>query len=192
MGSATDILFGKTRQAVLARLYDVPVKTYYLRELSRQTGISVGALQKELRTLLGADLIVSEKDGNRVSYRANTSHPVYPELLALVRKTCGIRSMIRRALEPLEEHIRFAAIYGSMARQAEHARSDIDLLVVGDISLGSLLDVLQPLEDVFAREISVRLFSPDEFRRKLEDRDRFVAGVVNGPLEILMGELDDA
>jgi len=192
MGSATDILFGKTRQAVLARLYDVPVKTYYLRELSRQTGISVGALQKELRTLLGADLIVSEKDGNRVSYRANTSHPVYPELLALVRKTYGVRSMIRRALEPLEDHIRLAAIYGSTARQAEHARSDIDLLVVGDISLGSLLDVLQPLEDVFAREISVRLYSPDEFRRKLEDRDRFVTGVVNGPLDILMGELDDA
>lgn len=192
MKDATDILFGKTRQVVLARLYDVPVTKYYLRELSRQTGISAGALQKELRTLLGADLIVSEKDGNRVSYSSNTSHPIYPELLALVRKTCGVRTMIRNAFASLEEHVRFAAIYGSTAKHTDHAKSDIDLLVVGDLSLARILDVLHPLEDVFAREISVRLYSPDDFRQRLNDRQGFITGVINGPLDVLIGNLNDA
>ena len=192
MRNATDILFGKTRQEVLARLYDVPVNKYYLRELSRQTSISAGALQKELRTLLGADLIVSEKDGNRVSYSANTSHPIYPELLALVRKTCGVRTMIRNTLAPLEEHIRLAAIYGSTAKHTDHAKSDIDLLVVGNLSLARVLDVLHPLEEVFAREISVRLYSPDDFRQSLNDRQGFITGVINGPLDVLIGDLNDA
>jgi predicted nucleotidyltransferase len=192
MRSATDILFGKTRQAVLARLYDVPVGKYYLRELSRQTGISTGALQKELKTLLGADLIVSENDGNRVSYSANTSHPIYHELVALVRKTCGVRHMIKYALAPLEEHIKLAAIYGSTAKHTDHASSDIDLLVVGDLSLAMVLDVLHPLEGVFAREISLRLYSPEEFRQKLNEQQGFITGVINGPLDLLIGKLNDA
>jgi predicted nucleotidyltransferase len=192
MRNATDILFGKTRQAVLARLYDASSERYYLRELSRQTGISTGALQKELKALLGADLIVSEQDGNRVSYRANAAHPIYPELVALVKKTCGVPHMIKRALEPLKEHIRFAAIYGSMAKHTDHARSDIDLLVVGDLSLARVLGVLQPLEEAFAREISLRLYSPEDFQKRLDDQEGFVTGVINGPLDILTGAVNDA
>jgi predicted nucleotidyltransferase len=192
MGSATDILFGKTRQAILARLFDEPVQSFYLRELSRQTGISPGALQQELKKLHKADLIIREKDGNRVSYSANATHPIYHELVALVRKTCGVRRMIKHALDPLAEKIDFAAIYGSTAKHTEHAGSDIDLLVVGDLTLAMALETLQPLEAVFAREINLRLYRPDDFRQKLNDRQGFLTGVINGPLDILIGQISDA
>ena len=191
MGSATDILFGKTRQAILARLFDEPIQGFYLRELSRQSGISPGALQQELKKLHKADLITREKDGNRVSYRANAAHPIYHELVALVRKTCGVRRMIKNALDPLAEKIVFAAVYGSTAKHTEHAGSDIDLLVVGNLTLAMALETLQPLEEIFAREINLRLYSPDDFRQKLNEQQGFLTGVINGPLDILIGQISD-
>lgn len=192
MAGATDILFGKTRQAVLARLFDEPVQSYYLREISRQSGISPGALGQELKKLHEADLIIREQDGNRVSFSANTAHPIYHELVALVRKTCGMRRMIQHALAPLSERIVFAAIYGSIAKHADHADSDIDLLVVGELTLAKILEALQPLEAVFAREINLRLYRPDDFQQKLKDRQGFLTGVINGPLDILIGQINDA
>lgn len=192
MSNATDILFGKTRQAILARLFAEPVENFYLREISRQSGISPGALQQELKQLVKADLIIRQKDGNRVSYSANTAHPIYHELVALVRKTCGVQSMIQHALAPLAKQIDLAAIYGSTAKHTDHAGSDIDLLVVGELTLAKILETIQPLEAVFAREINLRLYRPDDFQQKLKDRQGFLTGVINGPLDILIGQINDA
>lgn len=192
MSNATDVLFGKTRQAVLARLFDLPERSYYLRELSRLSGISPGALQYELKQLHEADLVVRVKDGNRIAYRANSSHPIYPELQKLVHKTCGLANHIQGALEPLAGQISLAALYGSMAKHADHAHSDIDLLIVGEISLSQILDAVSPLESVFDREISVRIFHPDDFRQRRLEKQSFVQGVLNGPLEVLIGQIDDA
>lgn len=192
MSNATDVLFGKTRQAVLARLFDLPERSFYLRELSRLSGISPGALQQELKQLHEADLILRIQDGNRVVYRANTEHPIYPELSQLVRKTCGLTHQIQRVLEPLANKITFAAVYGSTAKHSDHARSDIDLLVVGEIGLSQILEAVSPLEAVFGREINVRIFCPDDFQQRRLEKQPFLQGVLSGPLEILIGHIDDA
>ena len=72
MDSAAAVLFGKTRQAVLALLFDQPGASYYLRAMSRMSGIAPGPLQHELTHLHTADLVVRSQDGNRVTYQANT------------------------------------------------------------------------------------------------------------------------
>ena len=192
MAIATDILFGKTRQVILARLFAEPVESFYLREISRQSSIEDGVKELELKQLVNADLIIRKKDGNRISYSANTAHPIYNELVALVRKTCGVQSMIHHALAPLAEQINLAAIYGSTAKNTDHANSDIDLLVVGELSLAKILEALQPLETAFAREISPRLYHPDDYQQKIKDRQGFLTGIINGPLDVLIGHVNDA
>lgn len=191
MISATDLLFGKTRQAILSRLFDVPVSSFYVRELSRHTGISPGALQHELKQLVAADLILREQDGNRVIYRANTTHPIYPDLLNLVRKTCGLPRQIKNALEPLADNIECAAIYGSTAKHKDHSRSDVDLLIVGQVSLAQVLDAVSPLESMFNREINVRVYDSEQFRQLRHEQQPFVQAVLTGPLDILMGVIND-
>ena len=98
--SAASILFGKTRQAVLALLLTHPEQDFYLREIARMTGVSTGALQHELSSLLRADLIARAKSGNRINYRANSDHPIYAELRAIVEKTSGAPELLRQALAP--------------------------------------------------------------------------------------------
>lgn len=181
-------LFGKTRQAVLVQLFEQPDSPLYLREMSRRTGISPGALQHEVNQLLKADLILREEDGNRVAYRANTAHPIFGELQGIVLKTCGLPPRIRRALAPLAESIDFAAIYGSVAKGTSHARSDVDLLVVGNMRLQELLAHLHPVEQLASREISVRLYSPEDFAGRRQKGDAFITGVLSGPVIQLVGK----
>lgn len=192
MDNATAVLFGKTRQAVLARLFEQPDKPCYLRELSRHTGISTGALQQELMQLYKADLLLRTEDGNRVLYRANTAHPLFPELLSIVHKTCGLPAQIKAALHPIAGNITYAAIYGSVAKGGEHARSDVDILIVGTLSFEQAIQAIAPIEEQIGREISLRLFSPEEFRTKRGAGDSFIRSVLGGEHIDLLGTVDDA
>ncbi len=190
--SAAAVLFGKTRQAVLGLLYEQPDQGRYLRELARLTGISSGALQHELTRLLAADLVTREADGNRVSYKANTAHPIFAELQSIIRKTCGLPSQLKTALAPLAERISFATLYGSVAKGTEHAHSDADLLLVGNVGLADALRELAPLESKIGREISVRVYDRDDFRRRRQQGEAFLTRVLTGPMTVLLGSPDGA
>jgi predicted nucleotidyltransferase len=185
-------LFGKTRRAVLARLFLEPQREYRLRELARLAGISAGSVQQELRQLVAADLALRRESGTQVTYRANTASPVFGELRALVEKTSGIEQLLRRALEPAARRIRLALIYGSIARGTNRATSDLDLLVVGTLGFEELLRLLGPAEKKIGREVSPRLYSEQEFRDRRKRGDRFLTAVLRGPRVMLLGELDDA
>lgn len=183
-------LFGKTRRAVLARLFLEPQREYRLRELARLAGISAGSVQQELRQLVAADLALRRESGAQVTYRANMASPVFGELRALVEKTSGIEQLLRRALEPAARRIRLALIYGSIARGTNRATSDLDLLVVGSIGFEELLRLLGPAEKKIGREVSPRLYSEQEFRERRRRGDRFLSAVLRGPRVMLLGELD--
>ncbi len=192
METTASVLFGKTRQAVLAALFTVAGDRAYLRELARRTGIGPGPLQYELSRLVAADLVTRSRDGNRVVYQANTAHPAFHELRGLVLKTCGLPEQLGCALRPLGDDISLALVFGSVAKGTSHGKSDVDLLVVGSVKLESLLAVLEPVERQLGREISVRLFKPAELRKRRAAKDRFLSGVLAGPTIPVIGAVDDA
>ena len=190
MDPAASVLFGKTRQAVLTSLFERGSKGVYVRELERQTGISTGALHHELQKLTEADLIEKDNDGNRVIYRINESHPISAELRGIIEKTVGLPAQLRRVLSDLESVIRYAAIFGSTARGTSHSGSDIDLLVVGELSPSQVIERIQPLEERLQRDIGFRLYTPQEFEQRRQ-QDPFLTKVLNRPLIPLMGTVDD-
>lgn len=192
MERAAATLFGKTRRAVLAKLFLEPQREYRLRELARLTGISSGTVQYELRQLAAAALVRRTQRNDLITYRANADSPIFAELRAIVEKTSGIGDLVRQALSPAAGRIRLAFIYGSIAKGINRARSDLDLLVVGTISFGELVRSLQPAEEKIGREISPRLFSGTEFRRRLRHRDRFLTSIMQEPKIVLLGDIDDA
>lgn len=80
-------LLGETRTAVLAALLMRPEQALHVRELQRITGISSGALHRELTALGRYGVLLREGVGRQVMYRANPDHPLLPELTGLVCKT---------------------------------------------------------------------------------------------------------
>ena len=58
-----------------------------MREIERRSGYAIGTIQTELKKLLRLDMVKKRKDGNRLYYRANKEHPLYPDIRSLVLKT---------------------------------------------------------------------------------------------------------
>lgn len=184
-----DVLFGKGRGALLALLYGHPDQSYYYRQITRQlSDISVGTLQRELETLSQLGLVERTTMGNQVFYRANQNHPVFPELRALLAKTVGAIHALRRALAPIADRVAIAFIYGSLARREERAESDIDLLIVGRVSLEDVLGSVGELERSLGRAINPTVYSVAEFKAKLANGNHFLNSVVRGEKIFLIGD----
>ena len=177
-----DLLFGQTRGRILATLYDKPETTFFVRQLARHISGSVGTVQRELATLTAAGLILREDRENQVFYRANSAHPVFPELHSLLAKTAGVFHMLQEALAPFAESIEFALVYGSFARGEEKAESDIDLMVAGEVGLDELLEQVSSVERALKRPINPTIYAREELRTKIHSENHFLKAVQSGPL----------
>ena len=108
-----DLLFGRTRGAILALLFGHADQSFYTRQIAREVDVSVGAVQRELENLSKVGLIVRNSVGSQVFYQANRDAPIFREMHGLVNKTVGIFSVLRSALHPLAKRVLVAFVYGS-------------------------------------------------------------------------------
>jgi predicted nucleotidyltransferase len=90
-------------------------------------------------------------------------------------------------LAPLTTRIQCAFIFGSVARGAETEGSDIDVLVIGEVGFGEIVEALYPPQSAVGREINPMVFSVEEWRVWLREKKDFVAGVLGKPKIHLVG-----
>lgn len=181
-------LFGKTRQSVLSVLYIHADEAFYLRQLSRMTGIQMGALQRELKQLSDSGIISRNVQGKQVYFQANKDCPIFNELKGIIIKTVGIADVLRSALSSLESKIRMALIYGSFARGDETRRSDIDLLIIGDVVLKEVVSSLSLAQQTIGREINPAVYPVEEFKKKIKEKHHFLSSVIHEPAIFLIGD----
>lgn len=187
-GAISEALFGKTKQGVIGLLFSHPDESFYLRQIARSTGASAGTVQRELRQLSHAGLILREPSGHQVYFRANPASPIFAELKGLAIKTAGLGDVLRAALAPLADRIRVAFIFGSFARGTAVAASDVDLMVVGDVEFGEVVDIIGPPENQLNREVNPVVYPVAEFQRKVAGDHPFVSEVVREPKIFLIGD----
>lgn len=186
-----DLLFGMTRQRVLAALLLQPEASFHLRELARMTGSHAGTLGRELEKLTEAGLLLRGEQGNQVHYRANTGCPLLEDLAAMFRKTHGVVPALRDALSPLGDVISVAWVFGSTARGTATDNSDVDLLVLGDVGFTALVQAIHPLQASLGREVNPVLYSMAEFARRVQAGDAFARELLAKPKLFVMGDKDD-
>jgi len=189
--SLADLIFGRTRGAILALLYGRADQTFYTRQIAREVASSVGAVQRELENLTKVGLVIRTALGSQVFYQANRDTPIFSEMHSLVNKTVGIFSMLRSALRPLSTQVAVAFVYGSVARQAETAQSDIDLMVVGKASIDDVISRLASVEKNTGRPINPTVYSVSEFKAKIADGNHFLRAVLQDPKVFLLGDEDE-
>src|SRR2546426_9040055 len=149
--TSLDVLLPKTRQAILAATFLDPQRWWYMRELARHLEVTPSSLQRELDSLVRGGILRQKREGKHVYFRAATDSPLFEELRRLMLKTTGLADVIRKALEPVTGRIRWAFIYGSLARSEEHSASDVDLMIVGHVGLADLSKSLRKAEQEIGR-----------------------------------------
>ena len=92
-----NLLFGRTRGAILALLYGKADHSFYTRQIAREVDASVGAVQRELENLSSVGLIIRSSVGSQVFYQANRHASIFREMQALVNKTikCGSLTVLK-------------------------------------------------------------------------------------------------
>ena len=184
-------LFPTAKADILAACMLQPEKWWYLSELASHAGTRPSSLQRELKSLAEAGILEQRRDGNRLYVKANSAAPIFPELRGLVEKTAGVLPALRLLLEPFREKIACAFVFGSVAKATEHAVSDIDLMVIGDVGLLELSPGLRVLERKFGREINPLTSGVREFCAKTKAKDHFAITVLGQSKIFVKGDQSD-
>ena len=186
-----NILFSKTRQSVLSLLYLHPEKKFYTNEIIRHAQCGTGAVQRELQNLSEAELITVEQIGNQKQYQANQSSPLFIDLQNIIIKTFGLGNVLNEALLPINNHIKIAFIYGSIASNETKAKSDIDLMIISDtLSYADIFPLLTIPEEKLGRPINPTFYSQIEWANKRQTKNNFVCSVIDKPKIFLIGDQD--
>lgn len=107
----------------------------------------------------------------------------------MVLKTSGLADVLRDALT--HPGIRIAFVFGSMATSNGKAGSDIDLMVIGAISLRQLGKLLSGVAAKLGREVNPHVLSPEEFAKRRKTREHFMTTVLGEPRLFVIGSEDE-
>jgi predicted nucleotidyltransferase len=186
-----DVLVSKTKQQILVATLLQPQRSWYLVELARHLRLQPSSLQRELRQLTEVGILKRQQNGNRVYFQADTTCPIFPELAQILFKTAGVVEALRKALDPLNDQIDLAFIYGSMADSAERSGSDIDLMVIGSAPLSRIAPLLRALERQVGRPINPTVYRRDEFSRRIQSDSHFLSSVLQTKRLFIKGGSDE-
>ena len=182
------ILGSKVRARLFGRLFAHAEERFFVRQLASLAQDDLANVSRELARLEKLGLLVSTVEGRNKYYQANRKCPIFPELRGLVLKTVGLADVLRDALRQFEGRIRVAFVYGSIASGGDSPESDIDLMIVGDLSLSELAGPLRRATETLSREINPVIYPAAEFAAKVRARHHFVADVVGSPKIFLIGD----
>jgi len=185
------LFFGSYRRQVLGLLLLHPDESFHLREIARITATQPGTLRRELQQLTDTGVLMQERVGNLVRYKADPACPIYEELRGILKKTAGVADALREALSPLGDRVTAAFVYGSVAGGAERRASDLDVMVIGSVSYEEAVRALHPCQEQLRREINPSVYRTAEFRQKVAAKNSFLMRVLEQPKLFLVGGEDD-
>lgn len=184
-------LMPPTRQDVLTATLLQAGKWWYLSELANHIGRPISSFQREIDALAQAGILERRVDGRRAYIKANENSPIFPELRGLMEKTTGVVPLLIEEMARFKNKIKWAFIYGSMARSEENAASDVDVMLVGEISTMDVMPALRRVEKTIGRAINETIFSEIDFRHSIERKDHFLRAVLRGKKIMLKGPEDE-
>ncbi|MCC7134704.1 MAG: nucleotidyltransferase domain-containing protein [Gemmatimonadales bacterium] len=174
---------------MLALLFGHPDQRFFLREIVRAVGAGSGSVQRELAHLVAAGLLTRECHGRQVYFGVNRDAPIYPDLKAIVDKTAGVAEVLRAELAGIlaSDQAAVAFVFGSVARGQETGASDVDLMIVGTVSLRDVIPPIRLAEARLHREVNPSVFPVSEFRARLKRGSAFLKRVLAEPKVFLKG-----
>jgi predicted nucleotidyltransferase len=180
----------KSRVKILELLLLDPTREFHLRKIARQTCVSPPYVKREIANLMALGLVLKRSQGNLTLFRLNRDSVIAEELKRIFLKTESFGRFMRDSLNEVG-NIRFALIYGSFAKGEEAEKSDIDLLVVGDVDERRMMGIIEKVEERTAREVNYIAWTEDEFEKKVKEGIPLLDEIVNTPVIMIVGDFDE-
>lgn len=206
-------LFGsKTRVKLLHLFYENPNRSFYVREITRKIDEQINSVRRELANLLNIGIITSDSSNNKVYYEVNQKYAYYVPLQEIFggRKPRKSRKpvvaptpAVEEAHAPVQEavavpvpaeveepaelkllgNVEIAVLMGQFTRDET---SGVDVLIVGNVNRNALQKYVTELEEQEGKELRYTVFSLEEFRYRVQIKDRFISNVLLSKKQILL------
>lgn len=181
--SLLDAFMPQREQRLLRAVVLNPDRSFSVNELVRIGGESKSAGIAIIDRFAKSSLLTEQRVGNQRRLQFNSEWPLAQELRRMFVKSFGVAEPIKEALTSLADRIALAFVFGSVVKGTDHAGSDIDLMVVGDVSTMELLEALDPLKEELKRPVNFNLYGAEEWERM--QSDPVVASIMSGPRMII-------
>lgn len=184
-------LFGsKTRVKLLQLFYGNPNRQFYVREITRKINEQINSVRRELSNLLSIGIIVSDGNNNKLYYEVNQKYEYYTPLKQIFGKEGSVSGITSdtpkdKTDSPLSNvgHVDLAILTGQFTRDE---MSGVDLLIVGDINPNALAKYVGELEQQENKSIRYAVMNLDDFKYRIEIRDRFANNVLSSKKQVLV------
>ncbi|WP_345369594.1 ArsR family transcriptional regulator [Algivirga pacifica] len=154
------LITSKTRLKLLLKFFLNPSNTSYLRGLATEFSESTNAVRVELNRLEEANMLLSTYEGNKKIFRVNTTHPLFPDIQAIVFKYVGLDKLIEKVLDNIGD-LKEVYLVGALANGVY--TEGIDLVIVGDVNEVYLCKAVQKVEETIKKPITYTLDSSGTF-----------------------------
>ncbi len=167
------LVTSKTRIKLLLKFFLNSRTRGYLRHLESEFGESTNAIRLELNKFEKAGMLRSSNEGNKKVFKANTTHPLFPEVQAIVRKYVGIDKIIEKVVGRVGD-LQLACLVGDYARGLD--TGTLEFLLVGrDLDEDYLGNLASKAESMIQRTISFSIMNSETFEASaLADTDCLV------------------
>jgi predicted nucleotidyltransferase len=178
------------RLCALRALFAEPGRGFGQRELAAEAGLDPGGVARLLKRWTAAGLVTRRQQDGLPRYYASTD-PALAPLVTLMQQDSALVRTLREAIAAVKG-VEVALVFGSVARGAEGAASDLDVLVLGSASELKLNAALKPAGRALGRAVHATASTTQSFKNQLRGGESFALGVVQGPRIALIGDLDAA
>jgi predicted nucleotidyltransferase len=162
----------------------------HLRDIARKSDLPPSQVKRELDNLINIGFLSAEKKGRQKFFYLNHSCPFLSELKKLYLKTEGIFINLKRSLKNIKG-IKYAFIFGSIANERETKRSDVDLMIIGDVDELELTKEMLKVQKIITREINFIVWSESDLQTKIKQKSGFVRNLYSGKRIWLFGDEDE-
>lgn len=191
MANLNDIITSKVRVKILELFFSNLKELYHVRGVVRELDEEINAVRRELANLEEAGILRKEPRGNRIYYSVRSEYLFFGDLVSVVAKTTGLGKALIENKNKLGKvsMIMFSGKF--VAKKERKSPDDIDILVVGEITLPELASIIRGEETKLSHEINYTVMSREELDFRRKRRDPFLAGILAGSRVMIIGNEED-
>jgi len=183
--SLKHLFVSQTRLKLINALFYRPGEIYYVRQLVRLVDEEINSVRRELDNLKKSGIVASESRGNRLYYWADKQSPLFSNLLIIANQSSGLGLKLQNKNETLGT-IKLVFYNYKFMTDDKRNPDDIDLIIVGDVSLREIEGFIKQEEEVRGYEINYMVMGKGEFKLRRQKRDQFIVDFfLSSPVAII-------
>ncbi len=156
-------------------------RAFYLREIARDVGVDVKAVQHQVKRLEHLNILASKERGRITEYRLNLANVLTRYFLALAETFAAAQYLakhfvIKKLVSELGDAVDGGLVlFGSYAKGESRRGSDIDVIVLGEKTVAR--PVFENISRLIGANISPKTISRHQFLNGLRENDPLIREV---------------